>query len=437
MTPSQYNQRVPRPPENCGLERRATAMELSREITQIAKQSGVQAAYNRLLQAEVALGLRKPSLAIYDHAFHIIGGAQKYGLTMGSALSDVFDVTILANKDIRLEQFEDWYGLDLSRCRVKVIRLPYYEERNAFHIDPAFITRDVVNPFHLVSRESGNYDVFVNNSMNEMVCPLSNISVLICHFPERRPKSYFYAHRYAITICNSRYTAEWIEKRWKFSPQRHLYPPVDMEASGGEFPKKKYVLSVARFEPEGTKRQREMVEAFSTLTREWPDIVRGWKFILAGGSLPNNRYLSELENLVARNAAGSIELRVNIPMAELRSLYQEATLFWHLCGLTRKDPSEVEHFGMTTVEAMQNGSVPIVYDGGGLREIVDHGVNGFRVRSGAELIDYTVRLFLDQGLARELGQAARARAGTFSRATFEMKVRTFFAEVLESYRRAA
>jgi glycosyltransferase involved in cell wall biosynthesis len=210
-----------------------------------------------------------------------------------------------------------------------------------------------------------------------------------------------------------------------------------MEADAEEFPKKKYVLSVARFEPEGTKRQREMVDSFRTLTREWPDIVRGWKFILAGGSLPNNRYLSELENLIGENAARNIELRVNIPMAELKSLYQEATLFWHLCGLTQRDPSEVEHFGMTTVEAMQNGNVPIVYDGGGLREIVDHGVNGFLVRSRAELIDYTVRLFRDPGLVRELGQGARAQARTFSRAKFETRVRAFFAEILESYRRAA
>jgi glycosyltransferase involved in cell wall biosynthesis len=436
MTPSQY-QGVPRRPETRSLEPRVTAGELSQEVTQIARQSGIQAAYNRLLRAEVALGLRKPCLAIYDQAFHVIGGAQRYGLTMVAALRDLFDVTILANKDIRLGEFQDWYGLDLSRCRIKVIKLPYYEERNAFHIDPAFITRDVVNPFHLVSRESGNYDVFVNGSMNEMVYPLSNISLLICHFPERRPKSYFYADRYAFTICNSRYGAEWVEKKWKFSPQGYFYPPVDMEAEGEELPKKKYVLSVARFEPEGTKRQREMIEVFSKLTRDWPDIVRGWKFILAGGSLPNNRYLSELDNLIAQQAATNIELRVNIPIAELKSLYQEATLFWHLCGLTQRDPSEVEHFGMTTAEAMQNGTVPIVYDGGGLRETVDHGVNGFRVRSRAELIEYSVRLFLDQGLVKELGQAARVRARTFSRANFETRVKTFFAEILESYRRPA
>jgi glycosyltransferase involved in cell wall biosynthesis len=412
-----------------------TVAGISRQVKAITAQQGIQSAYNELLWAEVRLGLRRPSLAIYDHAFQAIGGAQKYGLTMIGSLQDQFDITLLANKDVRLEDFRDWYGLDLSHCRIKVIRLPYYEERNAFHIDPVFISRGVENPFDRVSLESGNYDIFVNNSMNEMVYPLANVSVLICHFPERRPTSYFYADRYTFTVCNSRYTAEWIERRWKFPPQRHIYPPVDMESTQEECAKKDIVLSVARYETEGTKRQREMVDTFLMLSREWPEAVRGWRFILVGGSQPNNRYLSELQKTVAENPARNIELRVNIPLAELKSLHREAKLFWHLCGLVQNDPSEVEHFGMTTVEAMQNGVVPIVYDGGGLREIVDHGVDGYRVKSKADLLDYSIRLFQNPALVEKLGRTARDRARTFSRTNFEGKVKAFFAEILESYRR--
>jgi glycosyltransferase involved in cell wall biosynthesis len=48
---------------------------------------------------------------------------------------------------------------------------------------------------------------------------------------------------------------------------------------------------------------------------------------------------------------------------------------------------------MTVVEAMQNEAVPIVYDGGGLPEIVDHGINGFRVKSTAELLLRPCRCF--------------------------------------------
>jgi glycosyltransferase involved in cell wall biosynthesis len=407
--------------------------DLSREVQAIAKDAGIQAAYNCVLRAQAALGFRKPSLAIYDHAFHMIGGAQKYGLTMVAALRDLFDITILTNKEVRLENFRDWYDIDLSGCAVKVIRLPFYEERSAFHIDPAFIMRKIANPFHLVSLETGNYDVFVNNSMNEMVYPLSNVSVLVCHFPERRPRSYFYADQYTFTITNSRYTAEWVEAKWKYRPHLQIYPPVDMDGAEAEPPRKKIILSVARFEPEGTKRQLEMLQAFRKLGREWPEILFGWRLVLAGGSSPDNGYLAELERLAARRPGAKIELRVNIPLAELKTLYRESTLFWHLCGLTHDDPSEIEHFGMTTVEAMQNRLVPLVYDGGGLPEIVDHGVNGFRVRSKAELLDHSIKLLRDPGLVRRLGEAAAEKSRTYTRARFEDRVRSFFCAILKEY----
>jgi glycosyltransferase involved in cell wall biosynthesis len=407
---------------------------LSARIEKILTQEGLQPALNVLLRSEVALGLRRPTLGIYDHAFHLIGGAQKYGLTLAASLRGLFDVTIIANKDICLEEFRDWYGLDLSGFAVKIIKVPFYEERQASFLDPALVSTKDENPFHIVSRESGHYDVFVNNSMNEMVYPLSNISVLICHFPERLPQSYFYCDRYTQVVYNSRYTAEWIERMWKLRPHEHIYPPVDLEKGGAARPKEKLILSVARFEPEGTKRQREMIEAFLTVKRLYPEVVRGWKFVLAGGSEPKNRYLDILRGLTGDLPGRDIELRVNIPASELRDLYREASIFWHICGIVHEHPSEVEHFGMTTVEAMENRAVPVVYDGGGLREIVNHGVDGFRVRTKGELLEQTIRLIRDPGLVERLGEAARRRAQNFSRARFEERVRDFFGRILSGYR---
>ena len=416
-----------------GLDPDAPALALDHEVEVIERNSGLQAAYNCVLRARAALGIQKPSLAIYDHAFHLIGGAQKYGLTMAAALRDLFDITFLANKAVRLEDFRDWYGLDLSGCGLKIIKIPFYEEKSAFHLDPAFITRMVENPFHLVSLAGGDFDVFVNNSMNEMVYPLANISVLVCHFPERRRRSYFYSDRYTYTITNSLYTAGWVEARWKYRPHLQIYPPVDVDGAGDGPPKKKIILSVARFEPEGTKRQREMAQAFLKLGREWPEILQDWKLVLAGGSSPGNAYLAGLEQLTGGRTGANIELRVNIPLSELKSLYRESTLFWHLCGLTQDDPSEVEHFGMTTVEAMQSRLVPLVYDGGGLREIVDDGRNGFRVRSKAELLDRTILLLRNPGLVSRLSEAAAEKARLYTRPRFEERVRDFFGGVLKQY----
>jgi glycosyltransferase involved in cell wall biosynthesis len=234
-------------------------------------------------------------------------------------------------------------------------------------------------------------------------------------------------------VFNSQFTAEWIKRKWNLTPHEHIYPPVDMEPRELKMQKKKTILSVARFEVEGTKRQQEMIETFLKLKQEFPKITKDWTFILVGGSGSENPYLSRLEKIIAQNSDNSIQLKINIPMEELKSLYQESTIFWHLCGLTHTDPSEIEHFGMTTVEAMQNKVVPIVYDGGGLREIVDHGLNGFRVKSKAELLDYSLQLFQDDNLVRRLGQNAQKKSHDFSRLKFEERIHAFFNKLLSSY----
>jgi glycosyltransferase involved in cell wall biosynthesis len=445
MTEIMKDKDVPRGPAACVMKvapvyatGNPSLTRLDDEIREIEKAQGVQAAYNRLLRMEVALGLRKPTLALYDHCGHFIGGGQKYGFTAAYALQETFDITLLVNGEITHGDIRNWYGLDLSPCKIKVIKIPFFEQFNSPVLDPARVSRRMENPFHLISRESGNYDFFINNSMNEMVYPLSNVSVIICHFPERRPKSYFYADHYTYVVYNSKYTAHWIEKKWKFTPHKHIYPPVDMEPVKNEekspTPKENIILSVARFEGGGSKKQLEMVKTFIALNRRVPDLFKDWKLVLAGGSPDENDYLRKIEETIRSHGAANIELKINITAGELKTLYGRSSIFWHLCGLDQTDPSLVEHFGMTIVEAMQNGLVPIVFDGGGQREIVEQGVSGFRIQSTADLMNATITLLREPALRDQLGRSAFERSKRFTRETFESNVRDFFCAELEKYR---
>ncbi len=406
--------------------------QLRTAILQISTEQGPQTAYNTLLRIEAALKLRKPTLAIYDHTGHIIGGGQKYGFTVAHALQDMFDITLLLNNEITHKDLRDWYHLDLTPCQIKVIKIPFFEQFNSPLLDPARVSRRIENPFHFISRESGNYDFFINNSMNEMVYPLSNVSALICHFPERRPKSYFYADRYTHVIYNSRYTAHWIQEKWKFTPHKHIYPPVDM-APAAETAKENIILSVARFEEGGSKKQLEMVRTFLKLNRRFPAVFNDWKLALVGGSPDENEYLKKIKELIEKSGTGNILLMINSSGDELKALYGKAKIFWHLCGLDQTDPSLVEHFGMTIVEAMQNRLVPIVFDGGGQREIVDHDANGFRIQSTAQLMSFTLKLIREPAVRDELGRQAFEKSKLFTRETFEQNVREFFSAELEKY----
>jgi glycosyltransferase involved in cell wall biosynthesis len=408
--------------------------DAARSAGELLRRSGAQAAYNLLLRAEVVAGWRKPTLALYDHTLHLIGGGEKYGCTLAQALQDDFDITLITHQPVTIADLMKWYDLDLSRCRVHVMPLEFFAARSPGSIDPDLVSTRTENPFLAVSRESGNYDFFVNNSMLEMVYPLADMSFFVCHFPERQKGAYFYAQHYRHLIYNSLYTRSWIEKKWRLSPRHHIYPPVDMEPASGKIPpKEKVILSVARFESGGSKQQLEMINAFKRLRAEAPQAMSGWQLVLCGGSAAANPYLDGLRAVLAAQPDLPVQLQVNIPLSELKAWYGRAAIFWHFCGLGQSNPANVEHFGMSTVEAMQNACLPIVFDGGGQREIVEHGISGFRFTGAGDLRQLTLRAITDPALPPRIGRAARARGAEFNRAVFSARVRGLFLELAGAY----
>lgn len=382
-----------------------------------------------LRRMEVILGYRKLSVGFYDHALHVIGGGQRYGCTMASVLQDKFDVTLIANKLITGVELEDWYQLPLSRCTLKILPLPFYEHRGAW-IDSNVVTPEVDNPFEAISAESQNYDIFVNTNMLTMVRPLSPFSIFICHFPDTLRRCYFAVDDYSCLIVNSEYSAHWVKERWGLEPNLVLYPPVD--AATARAPKENIILSAARFEPGGSKKQRELIQAFERLLASDPDFSQSWRLILVGGSLPQNQYLEEVQELAQRSKA-RIDVLVNVSFRDLQNLYAKSKVFWHACGLNETNPHLVEHFGMTTVEAMQNYCVPIVINGGGQREIVEHGRSGYLFDTVDDLLRYTRDVIANAELMLQLQEDAYQRSQVFTRQRFEESVGRFFDLIKQEY----
>ncbi len=400
-------------------------------LSGMASESGPAAVCRVIDRCQLILGLRRPRIAVYDHTWQFIGGAQKYGATLAEALTDIGEVTLMGNRPFDTATLGGWYSLDLSACSVRIVPLPFFEEGKKDYIDPAVITsRSMENPFHAVSRASLEYDLFINNSMLEMVCPLSRSSAFITHFPERRARSYFYVDRYSRIVYNSRYTRHWIEQRWGLTPHVHLYPPVDMTPDSDDGEKESFILSAARFDPGGNKQQLDMLRAFRLLHRSRPDLCREWRLVLAGGSHGDNPYLRQVQEFVSAHPELPVDLHVNCTHETLSRLYRRASLFWHFCGLGQSDPALVEHFGMTVAEAMQNGCVPLVFDGGGMREIVENNQSGFLFSSISELLRFTSRLLESPDLRLRVSETARQNSRRFGKSVFAEQARALGEELL-------
>lgn len=220
-------------------------------------------------------------------------------------------------------------------------------------------------------------------------------------------------------VSISAYTQNWVRQLWG-RESVVLYPPVSPHLPGD---KDKVIVSVARFfdHTRGhAKKQLETIEAFRRLVEGG---LKGWEYHLVGGYSELDRAFFERVRAEAQGLP--IHLHPNASGAILHKLYARASVLWHGTGLGEKEhrtPYRFEHFGIATVEGMSAGAVPIVVGGGGQKEIVEDGVNGFHVRNTRELAKRTLALTEDDDLRHRMADAARVRAKDFAPGRFACKL---------------
>lgn len=238
------------------------------------------------------------------------------------------------------------------------------------------------------------------------------------------PEPHEFLNSYDTVVSNSSFTARWVKKRWRME-SAVLEPPVRLRSSGT---KEKSILSVGRFfgpDSGHSKRQLEMVRAFRTLHTRFPD----WSLHLVGGCSDVDRpYLRLVESEITDLP---VHLHVNAAGAVLDDLYGRASIYWHASGLgadPRKNPERMEHFGISVVEAMSAGAVPVVLSTGGPSDIVRHRREGLHYGDLTGLISSTSELVDDEALRDRLAESASTRAIDFGRAAFARKALSLFSQ---------
>ncbi len=197
-----------------------------------------------------------------------------------------------------------------------------------------------------------------------------------------------------------------------------------MDAPIGGERKDPIILSVGRFYDRRfghSKKQLELVRAFRRVVDRG---LRGWELHLVGGW--QQHHAGYLARVRAEAKGLPVHFHTDAPREELRQLYGRASIYWHATGLNeseRRRPERFEHFGISTVEAMGAGAVPIVFGYGGQAEIVQDDVNGYLFRSLDELVTRTWLVAEDSQLRLRLAKAATQRAAEFSTERFTGRVR--------------
>jgi glycosyltransferase involved in cell wall biosynthesis len=328
-------------------------------------------------------------IAIYNLHFAALGGGERQSCALAAHLARKHSVMMFVSPPVSIELIKASFGIDLSN--VEIIPLDHKD--------------------HCTEIARCQFDLFINNSHGSNLPSPAHHGIYMCMFPSFRKID---LSSYKMIAANSQYTAKWIKRRWWRSSEVVYSACPDM---GPPSTKEKIILNVARFSAnrKGHKRQDSLLHAFRQLVDEG---LRDWELHLVGHVGPTNEDRAFVEWL--RNAALNypIHIRPGIEFNELQRLYQKSSIYWHATGLGAIHPGRQEHFGISIVEAMSAGVVPVVINKGGPREIIKPGVNGYLWNSLAELKVLSMHLIKEPQSLQKISTAAAIDSRTFSVSEF-------------------
>lgn len=377
------------------------------------------------------------------------GGGEKRTLVLADHLSRKHHVWVFVSEPVNVASLENYFDVDLSRISFVVLG---NGRRSENHQKPSVgrSRREVVeNSYgHFRKIQSFKLDLFINNShCSNLPCP-APAGVYMCMFPYRHPSSVKsllrrtrrafldrveerilgcrmseFLDSYDSVTANSEFTAEWIERIWGRHPETIYSVGDDM---GPAARKEKIILNVGRFFMNGRgslhKRQDVLLDVFRGMT----DIHRaGWQMHFVGGVASDPPSRAIVERLSYASEGFPISFHFDADFEHLRDLYRRASIYWHATGYgfsSMEQPEMQEHFGLTTVEAMSAGAVPVVINSGGQCEIVTNNVNGMLWNELDELVRETRRLIDNPELREAMSLRAQGSLAKFSRRAFERRM---------------
>lgn len=325
---------------------------------------------------------------IYDPYLDTLGGGERYTLTFADCLSRLgYQVDVFwGDKSIKRKIKE--------RLNIKVERINFIPKTfKSSGYDLIFFLSDGSLPFLRSKQNILHFQV-----------PFHDVG-------GRKLLNRVKLRRINHVVCNSLFTKKFIDREYGVK-SKVLYPPVAVE-SFKPLAKENIILSVGRFtDLLHNKRQDVLIEVFKKMK------MKDWKLMIVGGDEEGKKYVANLK----KKAQGlPIEIITNPSFNELKRFYGQAKIFWTAAGFgfdEEKEPEKAEHFGITTVEAMAAGCVPVVIKKGGQPEIVSEGENGLLWISEEELREKTLRMINHQSEWLKLSTAAQERAKDFSQERF-------------------
>jgi len=334
--------------------------------------------------------------AIYNPYLDTLGGGERYSMAFAKALS------------------QNGYKVDVQWRNEKIKKI--LEERFGMDLRGIKVVKD--------TKKGDGYDFYFWVSDGSIPLLRARRNFLHFQFPftgvsGRSLLNKMKLFRIEKVICNSYFTKSFVDEEYGCE-SIVIYPPVDVDKFKSKR-KENMILYVGRFSQlEQAKNQDILVSAFKKLFKAG---YKDWKLVLAGGvEVGVDDYIEKLKESAK---LFPIEIIESPTLSQLKELYGKAKYFWSASGFgidERKEPKKVEHFGITVVESMAAGCVPIVYNAGGHKEIIADDYNGYLWNNTRELLGKTKRLIKDTKLTKQISLEAKEGSKVYEYRRFEAEI---------------
>ncbi len=351
-------------------------------------------------------------IGIFDPYLDTLAGGEKYILSAAICLANQHEVSLFWDNDkvshIKANA-QKKFGIDLSKINF---------EENIFSKNTTFFSRLL---------KSSKYDQIIFLSDGSIPTVLSK---LVLHFQTpvewvdgKAIKTKIKLKKVSQIICNSEYTKKYIDRNFSVK-SKVIYPPVSIPNKLFISEKENFILNVGRFgvnnQGSSYKKQEVLIEVFKKMI---DDGLKDWSFRVIVSLLDKD--VKQLDYLQSKLKDYPIKLIVNPDNKTLWKNYSQSKIYWHASGFgedLRLHPDRAEHFGISTVEAMGAGVVPVVINAGGQREIVTEGKNGYLWDTEKDLIEKTLSLIGNSELLAKISSQSIHDSKIFSEMEFCKKI---------------
>jgi len=322
--------------------------------------------YRKRVHEELRVGVFCPT-------FNVYGGGEVVAAVIANTLAqNSHDVILFTNEKVNQWEVKKFFGKSLNPSIKAIVQPSYIQPKGLLDFYQSIFRSYILKSKCDIWIDVYSCRIFPWTNISYVHFPFLNHNIYKPRFPYIKsphllpigglPYTFFEKNLInpngKLLIANSNYTAEEIKKNSGKKPPI-LYPPVpsamfnDNPENLTKNQQNNLVVTISRFDPD---KRLEKIPYLASLTD------KNIKFAIIG-RVQHKETLLLLQKLTKKlGLTDRVFFFTDISRQEMKKILQDAKLYLH----TRVN----EHFGISVVEAMAMGCVPIVHDSGGTTEFV-------------------------------------------------------------------